>query len=139
MGKRILIKRITTAIFVLALAVLPTGAFLSAHTHSYVLSNAVESYYARDATTHRGVLTHYMVCKTCGHTEKFEIAERYDTHKFGGGVYNGVNQHIGTQHRVQYKKTCTLCGFSVTEWGDPYPCPGNGNCIVVNSMTPAER
>ena len=138
MGKTKILKRITTAVFIFALAVLPAGAFVSAHTHSYVLSNGVKSYYAVNATMHKEMITHYMVCEICGGTEKIEFEGTSQNHQFGAGIYTGVNQHVGTQHRMEYKKTCSLCGFSVKEWGTPYPCPGNGNCIVLNFVPPEE-
>lgn len=60
-------------------------------------------------------------------------------HALGNEYYTGINRHVGTQHQVQYGRKCSICGFVLTWWGEPYPCPGNGFCILPCSLELTEK
>ena len=49
--------------------------------------------------------------------------------------YTGSNYHAGNYHYIRYERHCVQCGHSTGYW-DHYSCPGNGHCILPQSVFP---
>lgn len=141
------VRKVVVILSALVLLVLPIRTFASAqqnvelrdvHTHRYV-SNIYYNCYSSGSTHHTTEMGTIDVCSICA-LQVVKIEKRFtDPHNFGNEYYNGVNTHVGSQHKIQYKKDCSTCRYSSVRWSDPYPCPGNGNCIVPYSIEPEEK
>ncbi len=140
-------KRLTMIICTFILLIAPFGAIAAAekpemstaHTHSYAESEMILSFSALDKEWHKLRVRKYKVCTLCGDTQEISINDENRRHAFRDPYYTGANQHVGSSHKVQYAKKCWVCEFTDYWWSDPYPCPGNGNCIVPYSIEPEEK
>ena len=147
MRKKEIGKRLIMVICTFILALAPFRAFAAAekpavstaHTHSYVESEYIMSFSAIDKDWHKLKVRKYKVCTLCGDTQEQGICEEKTRHAYGNEYYTGANRHTGSNHQVEYAKKCSICNYTDYRWSDPYPCPGNGNCIVPYSIEPEEK
>ena len=103
------------ALFILA--AIPTQAF-AAETH---LKTVYPVYY----------------CTVSGCTNSYlgNGASSTVSHTMSSYSYTGNNYHSGSLHYVRYEHSCLQCGRTTGYW-DHYSCPGNGHCILPQSVFP---
>ena len=68
----------------------------------------------------------------------FDIRDGYEStpsHTMTSYSYTGSNYHAGNYHYIRYERHCVQCGHSTGYW-DHYSCPGNGHCILPQSVFP---
>ncbi|MBD5554292.1 MAG: hypothetical protein HDQ95_02785 [Roseburia sp.] len=136
-------KLATVTLAVLILAVIPAGAFAAerqeaetaAHTHNYVYQGTVCTYISNDDATHIRRTSKGYQCSVCGEVKTTDGTTEKQVHYMGASSYTGENYHSGSFHHARYKSSCIQCGHVNYKWID-YQCPGNGNCILPQSVTP---
>ena len=136
-------KFATVTLAVLILTVIPVRAFAaecqeteaSKHTHNYVPMSANCKYVSTGDVSHIAITTSGYQCYGCGNTKDVKKNMESQDHTMGASYYTGENYHSGSFHYARYKSSCIQCGHVIYKW-TPYQCPGNGNCILPQSVTP---
>ncbi len=112
------------------------------HTHTLVLDRYIYSYLKIDSIHHWKYITPVYKCSYpgCNYVESGDTTSILQTHSKSTGYsyYTGNNYHSGNYHYCEYARGC-VCGFVFydgdTQWRS-YICPGNGNCILPQKITP---
>lgn len=136
-------KLATVTLAVLIFTVIPAGAFAAerqeaetaAHTHNYVYRSTSYGYSPNNDATHIKMTFPGYQCSVCGDTKVVGEKTEIQSHTMGTSHYSGANYHSGNLHYVNYTSNCIQCGHAKAEWKS-YKCPGNGNCILPQSVTP---
>lgn len=136
-------KFATVTLAVLIFTVIPVTAFAaecqeteaSKHTHNFVRFSAPREYVSTGDTKHILITTSGYRCSGCKTTKDVKRIMEPQDHIMGASYYTGENYHSGSFHYARYKSSCIQCGHIKLEW-KPYQCPGNGNCILPQSVTP---
>ena len=108
------------ALFILA--AIPTQALaaeahvdaITAHTHQWYFDHYDTTYIPIDDETHLKTLYPVYKCSVSG-CSAFDIRDGYEY--------------------IRYERHCVQCGHSTGYW-DHYSCPGNGHCILPQSVFP---
>ena len=131
------------ALFILA--AIPTQALaaeahvdaITAHTHQWYFDHYDTTYIPIDDETHLKTLYPVYKCSVSG-CSAFDIRDGYEStpsHTMTSYSYTGSNYHAGNYHYIRYERHCVQCGHSTGYW-DHYSCPGNGHCILRQSVFP---
>lgn len=131
------------ALFILA--AIPTQALaaeahvdaITAHTHQWYFDHYDTTYIPIDDETHLKTLYSVYKCSVSG-CSAFDIRDGYEStpsHTMTSYSYTGSNYHAGNYHYIRYERHCVQCGHSTGYW-DHYSCPGNGHCILPQSVFP---
>lgn len=140
------IKSVTAVLLaVLLIAVFPIQAFAAdaqlnatvAHTHKWYVDHYDYTYMQISDSQHYKMITPVKYCSVSG-CSKVELGDSTtvtQSHSTGSYSYTGNNYHSGKYHYVRYEKNCSLCGYTEGYW-DHYSCPGNGHCILPQSVFP---
>ena len=97
----------------------------------------VTTYIPIDDETHLKTLYPVYKCSVSG-CSAFDIRDGYEStpsHTMTSYSYTGSNYHAGNYHYIRYERHCVQCGHSTGYW-DHYSCPGNGHCILPQSVFP---
>ncbi len=131
------------AVFVLAM--IPMQAFaveadaeaIAEHTHQWYFDHYATGYVPIDDETHMKSRHPVYYCSVSGCNE-FDMRDgspSTESHSMSSYSYTGSNYHEGNYHYIRYERSCHQCGHSDGYW-DPYRCPGNGHCILPQSVFP---
>lgn len=131
------------ALFILA--AIPTQALaaeahvdaITAHTHQWYYDHYDTTYIPIDDETHLKTIYPVYYCSVPGCNE-FDIRDgssSVQAHSMSSYSYTGSNYHEGNYHYIRYERSCIQCGHSDGYW-DSYRCPGNGHCILPQSVFP---
>jgi len=131
------------ALFILA--AIPTQAFAAEtheevatmHTHQWRLDHYDTTYIPIDDETHLKTVYPVYYCTVSGCTNSYlgNGASSTVSHTMSSYSYTGNNYHSGSLHYVRYEHSCLQCGRTTGYW-DHYSCPGNGHCILPQSVFP---
>ncbi len=140
------IKALTAVILTVSLiAVLLTQAFATdaqaevaaTHTHQWYVDHYDYSYMGINESQHYKIITPVKYCSVTGCTE-VKLGDSSlvtESHSMSSYSYTGDNYHSGKYHYIRYERSCYQCGYSDGYW-DHYSCPGNGQCILPQSVSP---
>ena len=131
------------ALFILA--AIPTQAFAAEthegvatmHTQQWRLDHYDTTYIPIDDETHLKTVYPVYYCTVSGCTNSYlgNGASSTVSHTMSSYSYTGNNYHSGSLHYVRYEHSCLQCGRTTGYW-DHYSCPGNGHCILPQSVFP---
>ena len=110
---------------------------ITAHTHQWYFDHYDTTYIPIDDETHLKTLYPVYKCSVSG-CSAFDIRDGYEStpsHTMTSYSYTGSNYHAGNYHYIRYERHCVQCGHSTGYW-DHYSCPGNGHCILPQSVFP---
>lgn len=90
-----------------------------------------------DDETHLKTVYPVYYCTVSGCTNSYlgNGASSTVSHTMSSYSYTGNNYHSGSLHYVRYEHSCLQCGRTTGYW-DHYSCPGNGHCILPQSVFP---
>ena len=139
-------KSLATVLLVLfVIAAIPTQAFaaeprteaVEGHTHQWYFDHYDTLYIPIDGEDHLRVRYPVYYCSVSGCNEVDVSAgiEATLPHSMTSYSYTGSNYHSGKYHYVRYERSCVQCSYSDGYW-DHYLCPGNGHCILPQSVFP---
>ena len=104
---------------------------------SGVLTIIDTTYIPIDDETHLKTVYPVYYCTVSGCTNSYlgNGASSTVSHTMSSYSYTGNNYHSGSLHYVRYEHSCLQCGRTTGYW-DHYSCPGNGHCILPQSVFP---